>query len=299
VDGVSEVSPISMAPAQIKGGATLDGLSGIDPASFASLFHLEWKKGSDAVASSLTDQGAIVSDSWASSKNKKVGDQIVLESQSGKSVPVTIRGTYKNNAHALGDVTITNALMQRSFGQKQAQWVLVGTQAGANVDQVKAAATKLVEAQFPTAEVVTKDGFKDKQTSWVNSILGIFYVLLSLAVIVSLFGIVNTLVLAIYERTREIGMIRAVGGSRRQIKRIVRYESVITALIGATLGTVLGIFFAIIVSRPLADEGFSLSFPIATLIGLLILAAIAGMLAAITPARRAAKLDVLKALAYE
>ncbi|HEX8856209.1 MAG TPA: FtsX-like permease family protein [Thermoleophilaceae bacterium] len=299
VDGVSSVSPVRYSAAHAKGIGNLDGLSGIDPATFTPLFHVEWKKGSDAIASSLTDSGALASESWADSHNKKIGDQVTLQTQSGKEVPVTIKATYKNNVHALGDMVITNSLMGREFGQKQAQYIFVGLQQGANADQARAQATKVVSSQFPTAEVVTKDGFKDTQTKWVNGILSFFYVLLSLAVIVSLFGIVNTLVLAIYERTREIGMIRAVGGSRKQVKRIVRYESIITALIGATLGTVLGVFFAIIVSRPLASEGFSLSFPIATLIILLVLAALAGMVAAITPARRAAKLDVLKALAYE
>ena len=144
-----------------------------------------------------------------------------------------------------------------------------------------------------------KAGFKKKQTGWINQITAFFLVLLSLAVIVSLFGIVNTLVLAIYERTRELGLLRAVGMSKRQVRRIVRYESVITALIGAILGTVLGVFFAVIISRPLAGEGFKLSFPVGTLVILLILAGLAGVLAAITPARRASKLNVLEALAYE
>ena len=105
--------------------------------------------------------------------------------------------------------------------------------------------------------------------------------------IVALLGIVNTLALAVYERTRELGLLRAVGMSRRQVRRMVRAESVITALIGAVLGLVLGMVFAMIVSRPLADEGFVLSFPVGTLIVLAILAAIAGVLAAIPPARRA------------
>ena len=116
---------------------------------------------------------------------------------------------------------------------------------------------------------------------------------------ISLLGIVTTLALSIHERTRELGMLRAVGMSRRQVRRLVRYESVITALIGAILGTVLGVIFAALVSRPLADEGFELAYPIGTLLILLVLAALAGVLAAIWPARRAAKLDVLRALAYE
>jgi putative ABC transport system permease protein len=118
-------------------------------------------------------------------------------------------------------------------------------------------------------------------------------------VIVSLFGIANTLALSIHERTRELGMLRAVGMSRRQVRRMIRYEAVITALIGAVLGLVLGVIFAALISRPLEDEGFVLAYPVGTLILLMVLAAIAGVVAAIGPARRASRLNVLEALAYE
>ncbi|HET8672948.1 MAG TPA: FtsX-like permease family protein, partial [Thermoleophilaceae bacterium] len=218
---------------------------------------------------------------------------------SGKRATYTIVGTYKNNVHFLGDITVASGTLARDFHVTEDQYVLYGLKPGANLAQVKAQASNLLAAQYPSAEAVTKAGFKKTQTKWISQIAAFFYVLLSLAVIVSLFGIVNTLVLAIYERTRELGLLRAVGMSKRQVRRIVRYESVITALIGAVLGVVLGVFFAVIVSRPLAAEGFELSFPIGTLILLLILAGLAGVLAAITPARRAAKLNVLEALAYE
>ena len=115
----------------------------------------------------------------------------------------------------------------------------------------------------------------------------------------SLFGVVNTLTLSIHERTRELGMLRAIGTSRRQIRRTVRYEAAITALIGAVLGLVLGTFFAWIVTQPLIEEGFSFELPVVTLVVLLVVAALAGVVSAILPARRASRLDILRALAYE
>ena len=170
---------------------------------------------------------------------------------------------------------------------------------GADASEVQDRINAAVDRRFPTVEVKNQSELKESQEEQINSLVGLIYALLSLAVIVSLFGIVNTLALSIHERTRELGMLRAVGMSRRQVRTMVRYEAVITALIGAILGTVLGVVFAALVSRPLADEGFTLSYPVGTLVALLVLAAIAGVLAAIGPAFRASRLDVLRALAYE
>jgi putative ABC transport system permease protein len=299
VPGVGASSEIRLSQAKVAGVSGTPDVSGVDPATLPGVYQLDWKKGSNATLQRLDGNNTIVSESWAKSKKKHVGDTVNITTQSGSHASYTIIGTYKNNVHFLGDLAVSNATLARDFKINQDQFVMFGLKPGANPDQVKAQASHILAAQFPAAEADTKAGFKKTQTEWINQISAFFYVLLSLAVIVSLFGIVNTLVLAIYERTRELGLLRAVGMSKRQVRRIVRYESVITALIGAVLGTVLGVFFAVIISRPLAGEGFELSFPVGTLVILLILAGLAGVLAAITPARRASKLNVLEALAYE
>jgi putative ABC transport system permease protein len=139
----------------------------------------------------------------------------------------------------------------------------------------------------------------DERVSGINQLLNLLYVLLALSVVVSLFGMVNTLVLSVFERTREIGMLRAVGMSRRQVRRMVRHESVITALIGAALGLPLGLALAALISSALADEGLTFAVPVGSLVAFTVVAFVAGVLAAIAPARRAARLDVLRALQYE
>jgi putative ABC transport system permease protein len=122
--------------------------------------------------------------------------------------------------------------------------------------------------------------------------------LLALSVIIALLGIVDTLALSVYERTREIGLLRAVGASRRQIRQIIRGEAIITAVMGGVLGVAIGVLFGVLVSRPLGSEGFVLALPYATLLTLLVLGALAGVLAAVVPARRASRIDVLQALMH-
>jgi len=125
------------------------------------------------------------------------------------------------------------------------------------------------------------------------------YALLAMSVTISAFGIVNTLVLSVYERTREIGMLRAIGTSRRQMRRIVRYESVITSVIGGLLGTAVGVAFAYAVTTRYADQGFAFAVPFAQLGVFLAVAVAVGVLAAVLPARRAARIDVLEAIHHE
>jgi ABC-type antimicrobial peptide transport system permease subunit len=151
--------------------------------------------------------------------------------------------------------------------------------------------------EFPNAKAQTRQQFIDNQTRALKSILNVFYVLLALSVIVSVFGIVNTLVLTVFERTREIGMLRAIGMTRPQVRRMIRHESVITALIGGVLGIALGIVLGGLLIYKVDFIVFSL--PIGSLIIFALAAIFVGILAAIFPARRASRLNILEALQYE
>jgi len=169
---------------------------------------------------------------------------------------------------------------------------------GGPTDENQAGLDKAL-ADFPNAKAQTRQGFIDNQISGLSSILNILYVLLALSIIVSLFGIVNTLVLTVFERTREIGMLRAIGLTRRQTRRMIRHESVVTALIGAAIGLPLGIALATAVTASLADYDLSLSIPAVPLVVFALVAVAAGIAAAVLPARRASRLSVLDALQYE
>ena len=197
----------------------------------------------------------------------------------------------------LAKLTFDNRWLAAAFGERKDAFGLVGVRPGQDVKVVERRVKGLLDRDFPSTDVLTAKEFKDQQAGQVNQLLGLIYALLFLAIIVSLFGIVNTLVLSISERTRELGMLRAIGTSRKQVKRMIRWEAVITSLIGGVVGAVLGTILAVLFTRPL--DGFVLSIPVPTLLVLLVLAGLAGVAAAVLPARRAARLDVLDALAYE
>ncbi len=198
------------------------------------------------------------------------------------------------DALGLGPITIgTRAYAAGGFTGRDAHLTFI------DAPGASAATLQKSIAGFPGAKVFTKSAYIAKQTSSVDQLLGIFYVLLALAVIVSLFGLANTLILATFERTREIGMLRAVGMTRRQLRRMVRRESVITALLGVTVGVAFGLLLAEAVVAKWGSLGFTFVVPAGTLVALAIVACVAGALAAVLPARRAGRMSILGALAYE
>jgi putative ABC transport system permease protein len=155
-------------------------------------------------------------------------------------------------------------------------------------------------ADYPNVEVRDQVEYRESQAAQVDTILVMFNALLALAVIIAIVGITNTLALSVFERTREIGLLRAVGMNRGQIRRMIRWEAVIVAVIGALLGVVLGLFFGVVVTAALSSQGINvLAIPTVQILGLVIFGVVAGLLAAIMPARRAAKLNILEAIAYE
>jgi putative ABC transport system permease protein len=299
IDGVAVASPLRYTEADVEGASGGGFLTLVDPRTADQVLTLDWREGNQQLLSGLGPNDALADEKWADKNDLDVGDTFTTKTATGDEIRYTIRGTFKDNTDFIGDYAASDANAAAYGEREDATNVLVKLDDGANGDSVRAAIDKQLAADFPTAKSQDQQELKDSIAANVNTLLGVVYALLALSVIVSLFGIVNTLALSIHERTRELGLLRAVGTSRRQVRRIVRYESVITSLIGAVLGTILGVLFAVIISRPLADEGFILSIPVVTLIVLLVLAVVAGVIAAIGPARRASRLDVLEALAYE
>jgi putative ABC transport system permease protein len=270
-------------------------IQGVDPATLPQVLHVEMKEGS---VGALRDGDVLVFEDTADSHGWKVGDTVpAVFARTGKQ-DLRIVGIYTDN-RILGNYIVTLSTFDQNFVEHLDIVVLAKTAPGTTAAAAKAAAERVATA-FPNVQLDDQAEFRQRQADQINQLLGLITALLGLAIIIALVGIVNTLALSIYERTREIGLLRAVGMVRRQVKTMIRWESVIIAVFGALLGTAVGVFFGWAMVSALKDQGITvLSIPGGQLVIYVILAGLAGVAAAAFPARRAAKLDVLSAIAYE
>jgi putative ABC transport system permease protein len=293
---VTAISAIRAGSARYFGKT--ENLTGADP-SLPKVIRLKWKAGSDAVPAELGRDGAFTDDKFEKKHHLHVGSPLQIETPTGKVLHLRVKGIFKqpNGGSPFASVTISNVLFDKNYLDPTNEMAFVNVRGGESD-----ANRKLLERQvqsFPDAKIQTASQFKKAFEQPLNNILLLLYVLLALSVIVSLFGIVNTLVLTVFERTREIGMLRAVGMTRRQTRRMIRHESVVTSLIGAALGIVVGFFLAILTTRALSSNGVVFAVPYSTIAIFVLAAIVVGIVAAIWPARRAARLNVLEALQYE
>ena len=277
------------------------GVMGMD-SRFTETFNAFLVGGGNLEPGTVTGDQAIVRESFAEQHDLAIGDEFRLTTAAGTPVDVTVAALHRPRSidklePLLAKVAIPQEKFDKVFPRPRNLFAFVEIADDAT-PQNTAALQRALQG-FPELALDTEAGWVEERASGLDMVLNLFYVLLALSVIVSLFGMVNTLILSVFERTRELGMLRAVGMTRRQVRRMVRQESVITALIGAAAGLPLGMFLAALVSNALADEGIGFQVPWGQLVVFTIVALIAGVLAAIVPARRAAKLNVLRALQYE
>ena len=199
----------------------------------------------------------------------------------------------------IGDYAISLDTFDVNVANVLDVFVLIKADEGADVAAVQSDLENAL-SPYPNIEVDDQAGFRDRYATLISQVLNLISALLLFAVIIALFGVMNTLYLSIYERTRELGLLRAVGLTRRQTRSMVRWEAVIVSVMGALFGVVIGIAFGWALQQALEPEGFSeLGIPGGQLTVYVLLAAILGVIFAIFPARRAAKLNVLEAISYE
>jgi putative ABC transport system permease protein len=314
VTATDNFSPISTASAnalrQVPGVQVVSGVRAGQGKAFGSkigvtavsgdiskVITVKWQAGSQAVPAQLGRNGAFVAKDYAKKHHLGVGSPIAVETPTAQTMHLVLRGIFAppQGGSPYGDVTISTQRFDSEYPNPQNVFTFVNVAGGVNA----ANTAKLEKAlkPFPDAKVATESQFKKNQEQGIDTLLNLLYVLLSLSIIISLFGIVNTLILTVFERTRELGMLRAVGMTRRQVRRMIRHESIVTALIGAALGIPVGIVLALMVGKAIKFAAFSI--PVGTLVTFVIAAVIAGIIAAIFPARRAGRLNVLEALQYE
>ncbi len=281
--GVDVVSQARMSPAIVDGSST-DFFYAFDSTTVDEVFALGSVEGD---LDSLGADGLAVSKDEAESKGWMLGSTVPATFPGGDTTLV-VEAIYSGSTDWVGAMFTDLEALRANGGDDLDYRVYVGGDEQA---------IKSVASAYAAADVLDKDAFLSAVSSEIDTMLGLFYALLMLAVVIALLGIANTLALSIFERTRELGLMRAVGMARSQVRATIRWESIIIAVFGTTLGLAIGTFFGWAIVHAMADQGIdTLTIPVASLAVVTGIAAVAGAVAAVLPARRAAKLDVLQAL---
>jgi putative ABC transport system permease protein len=275
-------------------GATKQ-LIGIDPVAYQQVVRTDVTAGSLA---DLAGGGLAVKDTVARANGWTVGERVPMQFPRNGVQQIPVKAIYEDNS-LNGDYLLSMVDYQRGYTDQQDFQVLVKAAPGV-APAASRAAVERVTADFPNITVRDQAEYKAENARQIDQLINLFYSLLGLAVLIALFGIVNTLALSIFERIRELGLLRAVGATRRQLRSMIRWEAVIIAVLGAVLGLVVGVFFGWTVVRALRGQGISeFTLPVGQLVGFVLAAGVAGVLAAILPGRRAARIDMLRAITTE
>ncbi len=293
INGVEYVMSESGGPARIDGedgavvaigGGPLDAVYSVDDVS--------------GEFGTLTKGKAVVSTDLADERGWKINDEIPILFPNGEGRTFTLVGNFESNSLISGLVIPLDEYRELG-GAAQDRTLLVTLEPEADSAAVSQQVEEAAEAN-PLVEVLDQSEIKEQSAAQLDQLLYLVYAMLALSVIIAALGVVNTLALSVIERTREIGLLRAVGATRRQIRRTIRWEAVIVALLGAILGIAAGIAAGVALQRALADTGIGiLDIPVSTLLIILAVSVVIGVLAAVLPARRAARLNMLKAIATE
>ena len=291
VDGVDQVSAGGWGEARFDNGDTT--YSAIDPATAEEVMNLEVSQGS---IDDLAEDGVMVSKQMATARGWKLGDVVPAEFAVSGKHQLHVVAIYDGKGWITDNFVISLEEQNAFAGPQLVATGLVTIAAGADKGDVQEAISAAL-ADHPDAKVLDQKGFEKEASGFIGKLLTFVTVMLLLAVLIALLGIVNTLALSVFERTRELGLLRAVGMTRAQVRAMVRWESVVISLIGALSGAGLGIGIGLALSQALKDEGIkAISIPAPQIALYVALAAVAGVLAAVGPARSAAKVDVLRAV---
>lgn len=240
----------------------------------------------------------LISSAHAESTALQVGDTVTTEFANGASVDATITGVFHDEALITSNFLFDESAFDAAGDRTGYQWIAMSVADGvaeADID----AAIAAVSAEFPAADIETTEEFQDRAIGMIDDVLAMVNIMVALAVVIALIGIANTLALSVFERTRELGLVRAVGMTKRQLRRMVRFEAALVATFGAVLGVSIGLLFGWGVVQALpASFASTLAIPVQSIIVLMVIAAGAGVLAAVMPARRAGRLNVLEAISH-